>query len=127
VAARASAAEPAVATFLSEYFTAINHHDYQAYIALLEPAAAARQTPARFAAGYGTTTDSGAILTTITDLGGGREAASVTFTSHQAPSASPDRSTCDVWHITLYLSPDGGGYLLRRPPADYQAHVRSCS
>lgn len=126
-AARASAAEPGVAQFLSGYFTAINGHDYQAYIALLDPAQAARQTPARFAAGYGTTTDSHATLTWIADLGRGQEAASVTFTSHQAPSASPDRSSCDVWRITLYLTPNDGGYLMRRPPPGYQAHVRSCS
>jgi hypothetical protein len=126
-AARASGAEPGVAEFLSDYFTAINHHDYQAYIALLDPAQAAKETPARFAAGYGTTTDSDATLTSIADLGSGRGAASVTFTSHQASSASPDHSSCDVWHITLYLNPNGGSYLIRRPPSGYQAHVRSCS
>jgi hypothetical protein len=126
-AARASAAEPGVAEFLSEYFTAINHHDFQAYAALLDPAQAARATPARFAAGYGTTTDSGATLTSIADLGQGREAASVTFTSHQAPAASPDHSSCDVWHITLYLGPHDGGYLIRRPPPGYAASVWSCS
>jgi hypothetical protein len=126
-AARASAAEPGVAQFLADYFTAINNHDYQAYLALLDPAQAARESPARFAAGYGTTTDSDATLTAIADRGNGREAASVTFTSHQAPSASPDHSSCDVWQITLYLGPGDGGYLLRRPPSGYGAHVQSCS
>lgn len=126
-AARASAAEPGVAQFLADYFTAINHHDYQAYVALLDPAQAARETAARFGAGYGTTTDSDATLTWIAGLGQGREAAWVTFTSHQAPSASPDHSSCDVWRITLYLNPSGGGYLIRRPPPGYAAHVRSCS
>jgi hypothetical protein len=115
-----------VARLLNSYFTAINQHDYQAYVALLDPAAAARETPARFARGYGTTTDSGATLTSITDLGGGRKAASVTFTSHQAPSASPDASSCDVWSITLFLRPDAGGYLIRHPPSDYQAIFHSC-
>jgi hypothetical protein len=126
-AARASAAEPGVAQFLSDYFTAINHHDYQAYVALLDPAQAARVTPGRFAAGYGTTADSDVTLTSIAGLGRGREAASVTFTSHQAPSASPDHSSCDVWHITLYLTPNDSGYLIRRPPSGYEARVRSCS
>jgi hypothetical protein len=126
-AARASAAEAGVAQFLSDYFTAINHRDYQAYVALLDPAQAARETAARFAAGYGSTTDSDATLTWIADLGRGREAASVTFISHQARSASPDHSSCDVWRITLYLTPSDGGYLMRRPPPGYEAHVRSCS
>jgi hypothetical protein len=126
-AARASAAEPGVAQFLADYFTAINHHDYQAYVALLDPAQAARESPARFAAGYGTTTDSDATLTSIAGRGNGTEAASVTFTSHQAPSASPDHSSCDVWQITLYLRPGDGGYLLRRPPSGYGARVRPCS
>jgi hypothetical protein len=115
-----------VARLLNSYFTAINHHDYQAYAALLDPAAAARETPARFARGYGTTTDSDATLTSITDLGNGREAASVTFASHQAPSASPDGSSCDVWSITLFLRPGAGGYLIRHPPDGYRAHFRSC-
>jgi hypothetical protein len=126
-AARASPAEPAVAEFVSDYFTAINHHDYQAYVALLDPAQAARETPARFAAGYGTTTDTDATLTSISDLSSGKEAASVTFTSHQAASASPDHSSCDVWHITLYLIPNDSSYLIKRPPSGYEAHVRSCS
>jgi hypothetical protein len=116
-----------VAQFLADYFTAINHHDYQAYVALLDPAQAARESPARFAAGYGTTTDSDATLTSIAGRGNDTEAASVTFTSHQAPSASPDHSSCDVWQITLYLRPGDGGYLLRRPPSGYGARVRPCS
>jgi hypothetical protein len=111
---------------VSEYFTAINNHDYQAYVALLAPAQAARVTPASFAAGYGTTTDSDATLTSIADLDGGREAAFVTFTSHQAPSASPDNSSCDVWHIALYLIPDNASYLIKHPPSGYEARVRSC-
>ena len=125
-AARANPAEPQIARLLASYFTAINHRDYLAYVALLDPAAAARETPARFARGYGTTTDSGATLTSIADLHGGREAASVTFTSRQAPSASPDGSSCDVWSITLFLRPDAGGYLIRRPPDVYQARFRRC-
>jgi hypothetical protein len=118
--------EPQIARVLASYFTAINHHDYQAYIALLDPAVAARETPARFARGYGTTTDSGATLTSISDLNGGREVASITFSSRQAPSASPDGSSCDVWSISLFLRPDAGSYLIRRPPDGYQARVRSC-
>lgn len=108
------------------YFTAINERDYQAFVRLLDAQEAALWTPARFAAGYGTTVDSAETLTGIADRSGGREAASVTFTSHQAPSASPDGSSCDLWSITLYLIPTNSGYVIEHPPSGYFARVRAC-
>jgi hypothetical protein len=70
--------------------------------------------------------DSAATLTGIAGRSRGREAASVTFTSHQAVSASPDGSSCDLWSITLYLVPANGGYVLQYPPSSYSAQVRAC-
>jgi hypothetical protein len=115
-----------VLAFLTSYFAAINDHDYQAYVSLLDAEQAARWTPARFSSAYGTTVDSAATLTAIASRSRGREAASVTFTSHQAASASPDGSSCDLWSITLYLVPINGGYVLQYPPDGYSAQVRAC-
>ena len=113
-------------TFLVRYFTAINDHDYQAFVSLLDAQEAARWTPARFAARFGTTKDSGVTLTGIATGGGGGAAASVTFTSHQAPSESADGSSCDLWSITLYLIPANDGYVIEHPPSDYSARVHGC-
>jgi len=126
-AASRNSAEPRIAAFVTRYFTAINNHDYQAYVSVLDSEERAEVTHAWFRAGYGTTTDSGATLTRITRRAGGGEAAELTFTSHQSPSRSPDKSSCDLWSITLYLIPDAGGYLIEHPPPGYQAHLQPCS
>jgi hypothetical protein len=117
--------EPQVVAFLTQYFTAINDHDYQAFVSLLDTRQARAWTPASFAARFGTTTDSKETLTGIAG-GSGSEAASVTFTSHQAPAESADGSSCDLWSITLYLTPADSGYVIEDPPPDYAAQVRAC-
>jgi hypothetical protein len=124
-AARANPAEPQVLAWVERYFTAINSHDYQSYVGLLDTQMAAKQTPAGFRAGFGSTADSAATLTAISDLGGG-EAASVSFTSHQAPSESIDGSSCDLWSITLYLSPSGSSYVENPPPSGYHSSHQAC-
>jgi hypothetical protein len=124
--AASNPAEPAVAGFLVRYFTAINRHDYQAFVSLLDPQEAATWTPASFTAKFGTTADSGETLAGITDGSAGSEAASVTFTSHQAPSDSPDGSSCDLWSIILYLEPASNGYLIESPPPGYSAQFHAC-
>lgn len=125
-AARADSAEPAVAAWLGHYFTAINTHDYQAYISLLDSQEAADESQSEFSSGYGTTTDSAATLTSISDLSGGGEAASVSFTSHQSSEQSVNGSSCDKWTITIYLEPSGSGYALVPPPAGYHSSYESC-
>jgi hypothetical protein len=114
-----------VLAWVERYFTAINSHDYQAYVGLLDAQMAARESPSEFRAGFGSTTDSAATLTSISDLGGG-EAASVSFTSHQAPSQSIDGSSCDLWSITLYLSPSGSSYVENPPPSGYHSSHQAC-
>jgi hypothetical protein len=124
-AAASNAAAPQVTSFLNSYFTAINAHDYQAYDSLLDQ----QMQPypqSSFDAGFGTTTDSAETLTSITDTGSGGEAASVTFTSHQQPTDSPDNSSCDHWSITLFLVPNGSGYLDGPPPSGYHAAYQAC-
>jgi hypothetical protein len=125
-AARADSAEPAVAAWLDHYFTAINSRDYQAYVSLLNAQEAADESQSDFDSGYGTTTDSAATLTSISDLGGGGEAADVSFTSHQSPAQSVNDSSCDTWAITIYLEPSGSSYAEVPPPAGYHSRYESC-
>jgi hypothetical protein len=124
-----SAALPQVLAVLDRYFSAINQHDYAAYARLLDPQARQRSPASAFSAGDGSTTDSGETLTGLAEMGSGGDAglaAAVTFTSHQQPVDSPDHSDCDAWSITLYLVPEGSGYLIGLPPAGYQGSFTSC-
>jgi hypothetical protein len=124
--AQADPAEPTVAAWLGRYFTAINAHDYQAYVSLLDSREAANESQSDFTSGFGTTTDSAATLASISDLGGGGEAATVSFTSHQSAARSVNDSSCDRWTITIYLEPGGSSYVLVPPPAGYHSSYESC-
>jgi hypothetical protein len=115
-----------VLALLRRYFSAINGRGYEAYARLLD-AQALRVSPASaFYSGYRSTIESDERLTGISATGSGGLAAAVTFTSHQQPADSPDQSACDAWSITLYLVPQGNGYLIGLPPAGYQASYVSC-
>ena len=111
---------------LTRFFRAINAHDYPAYQRLLDPAMKAEITPAVFGTGYRSTVDSRATLTRISATANGRAAAKVLFTSHQAPSDSPDRSTCTNWSVTLFLERAGGRYLIAESPSGYQPSYQPC-
>jgi hypothetical protein len=117
---------PRVLEFLDRYFTAINTHDYQAYAGLLDQQVLEQSSAAKFYSGDGSTTDSDATLVGISETNSGVVAAAITFTSRQQPAESPDQSACDNWSITVYLVPDGSGYLLGLPPPGYQASYTSC-
>jgi hypothetical protein len=124
-----AAANPAadrVRTLFERYFAAINTHDYAAYSSLLDAQMRQQNPQAKFASGYATTRDSAATLTSIADTGGGGLAATVTFTSHQSPADSINNSSCTAWTITLYLQPQGSGYLIGVPPAGYQSVHQDC-
>jgi hypothetical protein len=121
-----NAAEPGVVAFLNSYFTAINNHDYAAYNALLDPQLQANDSQSTFDSGYATTRDSAETLTSIADTGGGGEAATVSFTSHQSVADSATNSTCTSWTITLYLEPNGNGYLDSPAPSGYHASYQAC-
>lgn len=122
----ANLAEPAVATFLNRYFTAINHHDYHAYLALLGPVLRNKETQAAFDSGYRSTTDFAETLTGITPTGDGGQAATVTFTSKQNPADSITKTACTHWTITLYLQPNGSSYLDGPAPSGYHASYQAC-
>jgi hypothetical protein len=116
-----------VATFLNQYFTAINDHDYQSYISLLSPQDGQGLTQEQFDNGYGSTVDSAETLLTISTAANGDLVASVTFTSHQNPADSPNQQeSCTDWKISLFLEQGGGGYLIDKPPASYHAGYQAC-
>ena len=120
-------AATAVATFVSQYFSAINSHDFQAYYALLTPQVQQGQTAETFSNGFGSSADSNEILVAINPAANGETAATLTFTSHQnASQAQGGTGTCTDWHITLFLEPNGAGYLIGDQPSTYHAKYNSC-
>jgi hypothetical protein len=125
VAARDPAVRP-VTMFLDRYFTVINAHDYQAYVALLSPQEHGI-TQSQFDGGYGTTADTDETLSGISTAADGDSVAHVTFTSHQSAPDSPTSTNCNVWNISLYLLPNAGGYLIDIPPSSYRASFAACS
>ncbi len=115
-----------VENLLTSYFTAINNHDYQGYVSLFDQQFQQSFSPQQFTVGYGSTADSGITLTGISTTGSGGLAATVTFTSHQQPSQSPDKASCENWTITLYLEQQGGGYVIGNPPPGYHSAHQPC-
>jgi hypothetical protein len=112
-----------VAGFLDSYFAAVNHREYLEYSSLFDRWH--HLTRAEFDRGYRTTHDSSAVLTGLTSS---RDSltATVTFTSHQSPAASPNHATCTNWRIVLYLRRTGGVYLIGPPPPGYHATYHGC-
>jgi hypothetical protein len=112
-----------VAGFLDSYFAAVNHREYLEYSSLFERWH--HLTRAEFDRGYRTTHDSSALLV---GLSSSQDAltATVTFTSHQAPTASPNHASCTTWRIVLYLRRSGGVYLIAPPPSGYHATYHGC-
>ena len=122
-AASQQTSAPQVAAFLATYFQAINTRDYSRYSSLFAPRL--RPTPQQFQNGYGSTRDSGAVLTEISPTAVGL-AAAVSFTSHQQPAESATGTSCTSWDITLYLRPNGGTYRIVHAPANYHARYQAC-
>jgi hypothetical protein len=116
-----------VAAFVSQYFAAINSHDYPAYISLFAPGADPGENAQKFQAGYASTTDSNETLVALAGTASGATAASLTFDSHQAPASSATHTACTSWRITLYLVQSGTSYLISHPPAGYHASFQACS
>ena len=116
-----------VATFLNQYFTSINNHDYQSYISLLSSQDGQGLTQEQFDNGYGSTVDSAETLLGISTAANGDLVASVTFSSHQNPADSPDQQeSCTDWNISVFLEQGGGGYLIDKPPPSYHASYQAC-
>jgi hypothetical protein len=112
-----------VVGFLDSYFAAVNHREYLEYSSLFERWH--HLTRAEFYRGYHTTHDSSALLV---GLSSSQDTliATVTFTSHQDPSASPNHASCTNWRIVLYLRRAGDVYLIGAPPPGYHATYHGC-
>ena len=115
-----------VAAFLGQYFTAVNEHDYPAFISLFTPAAQQGLSPQKFSSGSGTTRDSGEKLLVLSPAQHGKTAATITFVSHQDPAESATGTACTRWRITLFLRPSGPSYLIGKAPASYHASAQAC-
>jgi hypothetical protein len=115
-----------VAAFVSEYFTAINAHHYHAFKVLHIPQIQADMTRAGFNSGYPGTVDTAVRLVGISTVADGDTAAALTFTSHQRPNAADNEEPCTTWQISLFLTQDGGGYLIDQAPEGYQAVSAPC-
>jgi len=119
-------AEPQVAAYLNRYFNAINTRNYSEYNSLLDAENQQSDSKSSFDSGFATTKDSDEVLTGITDTSGGSLAANVSFTSHQSPADSVDQSACNNWRVSLYLVPQGNGYVMTAAPAGYKAAHADC-
>jgi hypothetical protein len=124
--AAASPAAPQVTALLNRYFNAINMRNYAEFSSLLDAQMRADNSAASFAAGYATTKDSAETLTSISSTGGGDLATTVSFTSQQSPAKSIDHSPCNNWLLTLYLVPQGNGYVIAPAPSGYQPTYSDC-
>ncbi len=110
-----------VAGFLGQYFAAINAHDYQSYLSLLSPQLQQATTQAQFDKGYRSTADSDERLVGLSTASDGDLTAEVTFTSHQNPADSPDKSIMhQLGHIPV-PGPGWLGYVIDPAPSGYQA------
>jgi hypothetical protein len=116
-----------VGTFASRYFTAINERNYGAYVALFAPNGQLVPTRGQFESGYRSTADSRATLASLAPIAGGGWAAGLSFVSHQAVAQSRTGTPCTAWRITLFLAPDGSGYLIGSPPPDYRSSYYPCA
>lgn len=114
-----------VAAFLAEYFAAINHRNYRAYVSLFDSHDQTILSEQQFSAGYRSTTDSSAMLVDLSATATGW-AATVTFASHQSPAASATHTACTSWVVTQYLESHGNTYLIGPPPAGYRASFQPC-
>lgn len=119
-------AAPEVLALLSQYFQAVNTHDYQLYQDIHAADAQASLDPDSFRLGFESTEDSDAVVTVIGVQPDGQPTAEVTFTSTQNSVDGPNGDTCDRWDITLFLEPDGDGYLITTPPSTYHASHQPC-
>jgi len=119
-------AAPHVAAFLSRYFRAINARDYPAYRSMYDPVSNPAQSEAGFRSGYRTTQDSAITLVGLIPSGASGWLATVTFTSHQDPSASPTGTSCDQWRVPYELAPAGATFVLEHVPPGDHASAQPC-
>ena len=122
----AEPAATAIATFVSQYFPRSTLIISRRTDSLLTPQQQQGQT-ARRSARIRSSADSNEILVAINPTANGDTAATLTFTSHQnASQAVGGTGTCTDWNITLFLEPNGTGYLIDQAPSTYHPKYKSC-
>lgn len=117
-------AAAAIQAVVTQYFTAINDRDYGAYLNTQSPENT--MTEAQFQAGFRSTQDSDAVITSIMTGSGGRPAADVVFTSRQQPEDGPGGESCTKWRVTLFFDTSTATYTIDTPPASYHAIYQAC-
>ncbi|BBH66774.1 hypothetical protein ACTI_34590 [Actinoplanes sp. OR16] len=100
-----------VAAMLESYFTGINTKDYAKVAEVLAPDGELDpddpEQMARFSDGTATAKDSDVVLHDLTDLGGGRLGADVTFRSRQEAGDGPEGrpgETCTEWRVSYTIT-----------------------
>jgi hypothetical protein len=121
-----NATESAVETTLNLNFEGINAHNYTEYQNARTTPEQATESQSAFTSGYGSTSDSGITLTSLTSAANGGEEATVTFTSHQAAGTGVDGRSCNNWTLIYYMVPEGSSYLIGPPPSGYQPTHSDC-
>jgi hypothetical protein len=114
-----------VASFLSRYFESINTQNYAAYRALYDPVSNPAQSESGFLAGYRSTQDTGMTLVHLVPSGAGW-LATVTFTSHQAPSDSLLDTPCTQWRVHYLLAPSGSAFVIEHLPPSLPPQYQAC-
>jgi hypothetical protein len=117
----------AVVSFLEQYFSAINAHDFQGYQSLLGPQLRADFTRRQFNQGFRSTVDFDEELQRISTDTSGDTVVAVTFTSRQNPADSVNgRQSCTHWRVSLFLQPTADGYVIGHAPPGYHASYSVC-
>lgn len=96
-----------VSSLLSSYYNDLNAGDYQDAWSLLSPHAQTAIGWTEFVDGHQGTYVSSWNIASIIANNVGNIVASVTFTSDQSSSQSPDGSTCNVWSLTYTVVQSG--------------------
>ena len=125
-AAASNPKAPAVATFLTRRYRAVNEKDSETYWKMYTPRYGAKFNRAQVAAGYRSTEICDIRLTQLSPNADGRLAAKVTFTSTQDAADGPNGQTCTRWTVGFFLQNVRGGYLIDTPPPSYHAVYLAC-
>jgi hypothetical protein len=97
-----------ISGLIRRYFTAINRHDYDAWLATVSTAQA-KQTYEKWIAGYKTTRDSDIYVSDINE--GDPITVRMQFVSHQSVELAPSglKAPCVRWDVTYKIVDEGTG------------------
>jgi len=110
---------------ITQYFRAINRHNYRLYRPTQSLSNAI--SPQQFATGFRSTKDSAVTILGISAAKDRMPTADVTFTSHQQPQDGPSNEPCTQWDVMMFLEKTGATYIITHPPASYHAKYQACA